>query len=185
MGWGGVGGSLGTAFGAHGEDAAHDIGEALPVGGIFGELLTAGAGDGVELGLAIVFRGSPGGVDPSALLKADEGGVDGSLVEEHRVAAGLLDAASDAVAVHLSHGGEGIEDHEVEGALQQIELGIAHWGVSCGVTTVAECGLCGNATEGGRFVQNDRKGLRIEAGIGRGFAAWVDFLYLGWVLRPD
>ena len=36
--------------------------------------------------------------------------------------ADLLDAASDAVAVKRAHGGEGLEDHEVQGALEEIEL---------------------------------------------------------------
>jgi hypothetical protein len=56
------------------------------------------------------------------LLEADERGVDGALVEEDFVAADLLDAAGDAVAVETAHGVEGLEDHEVEGALEEFEL---------------------------------------------------------------
>ena len=41
------------------------------MGGILSELFFAGGGDRVELGLAIVVRGAPVGVDPTALLQAD------------------------------------------------------------------------------------------------------------------
>jgi len=90
----------------------------VPVGGVLCELAAAGFGDGVVLGLAIVVGGAPGSGDPAALLEADERGINGALVEEEFVAADLLDAASDAVAVEGAHGGEGLEDHEVEGALE-------------------------------------------------------------------
>ena len=111
-----------ASFGGHGEDAAHDHREAMPVGGVFGPLLAAALGNGVVLRLAVVVGGAPFGGDPAALLEADERGVDGALVEEDFVAADLFDAARDAVAVQLAHGGEGLQDHEVEGALEEIEF---------------------------------------------------------------
>ena len=76
------------------------------------------AGDGEELGFAIVVGGAPFGGDPAALLKADESGVNGALVEENFFATDLFDAAGDAVAVLGTEDGEGLEDHKVEGALQ-------------------------------------------------------------------
>ena len=79
----------------------------MPVGGVFRPLLPAGAGDGVVLGFAIVVGGAPFGGDPAALLEADERGVDGALVEEDFVAAGLFDAAGYAVAVQGAHGRRG------------------------------------------------------------------------------
>jgi hypothetical protein len=53
------------------------------------------------------------------------------LVEQDFIVAGLLDAAADAVAVLRAHGGEGFEDKEVEVALQEIEIGIAHFPLLC------------------------------------------------------
>src|ERR1700678_88337 len=95
----------------------------MPVGGVPGPLFAACASDCVVLRLAIVFGGAPFGRDPSALLETDEGGVDGALAEEDFVAADLFDTASDAVAVKGPDGGKGLQDHEVGGALQEIELG--------------------------------------------------------------
>src|SRR5437899_8106546 len=40
------------------QHAAHNLGEPLPVGGVFGELLAASLRDGIKLGLAIVDRKS-------------------------------------------------------------------------------------------------------------------------------
>ena len=88
----------------------------------FAHCLRPAAGDGVVLRLAVVVGGAPLGGDPTALLEADERGVDGALVEEDFVAADLFDAAGDAVAVERAHGGEGLQDHEVEGALEEIEF---------------------------------------------------------------
>ncbi len=86
------------------------------------ELAAARLGDGVELGLAIVARGAPFGLDPAALFETNEGGVDGALIEKNFVSADLLNAACDAVAVERAHGGEGLQDHEVESALQEVEF---------------------------------------------------------------
>ena len=46
----------------------------------------------------------------------------------------LLNPPRNAVAVHGTHGGQGFEYHQVQSALQKIELGFAHFH-SCGVTT--------------------------------------------------
>ena len=66
------------------------------------------------------------------MLQTDERGVDGSLVEEDFVARDLLDAAGDAVAVLRPHGGEGLQDHEVEGSLEEVNLGFT----GCGKTSL-------------------------------------------------
>ena len=104
----------------------------MPVGGVFGELFAATLGDGIKLGFAIVVGGAPFGGDPAALLEADERGVNGALVEQDFVAGDLFDAASDAVAVEGTNGGEGLQDHKVEGALEKIELGVRHRSLLCG-----------------------------------------------------
>ena len=120
----------------HREHAIHHAGEALPVAGVGGKLASAGFGDGVELGLAVVAGGAPRGTDPAALFEANQGGVDGALIEQDLVAADLLNAPCDAVAVQRTHGGEGLQDHQVESSLQEIEFGRRfHRAGSCGVRT--------------------------------------------------
>ena len=106
----------------HGEHATHHVRESLPVGGVSASCLRPALSDGVELGLAIVAGGAPLGRNPSALLQADERGVDGALVQQDFVAADLLNAARDAVAVQRAHGGEGLQDHQVQRALQKIQF---------------------------------------------------------------
>ena len=72
----------------------------------------------------------PIGRDPSALLQTDERGVDGALVEQDFVSAGLLNAPGNAVAVLRAHGGEGLQHHQVQRALQEIQFRFAHF-LSC------------------------------------------------------
>src|SRR6184192_4369973 len=57
------------------QHAAHNLGEPLPVGGVFGELLAASLRDGIKLGLAIVGGSAPLGGNPSALLQPHERGI--------------------------------------------------------------------------------------------------------------
>src|SRR5512135_2892359 len=81
----------------HGHHTLHHAGEALPVAGVGSQLAAAGAGDRVELGLAVVIGGAPVRFDPSALLETNERRVDRALVEQDFVAADLLNTAGDAV----------------------------------------------------------------------------------------
>lgn len=139
------------------EDAVHEGGEAAPVGDVAVELGASGDGDGVELGLALVVGDAPLGGDPTALLEADEGGVDGALVEEDFVAGNLLDAACDAVAMEGSKGGEGLEDHEVQGALEEFEAGFFRVHVGCPQEYTEE--------EGGSYQLFPRKALVGSRGL--------------------
>src|SRR5262249_18500968 len=52
----------------------------------------------------------------------DQRSINRALIEKDGVAADLLDAASDAVAVLRAESGEGLKDHEVERALEKVEL---------------------------------------------------------------
>jgi hypothetical protein len=106
------------------QNAADDARDAMPVLGFGLKLFAAGFGDGVEAGLAIVFGSAPLGGDPSLVEEADEGGVDRALVDLERFFADLLDAAGDAVTVERAHGGERLEDHEIESALENFGSGI-------------------------------------------------------------
>jgi hypothetical protein len=102
------------------EDTADHAGDALPLGGFERELLRACWCNRVELCLAIVVGGAPAGRDPALLLEAEQGSVDGALIQFEDVFADLLDAAGDAEAVLGAEGMERFEDHEVEGALEDV-----------------------------------------------------------------
>src|SRR5579883_513191 len=60
---------------------ADDTGNALPIARLGRELLAAGLGDGIEAGLAIVFRNAPFRGDTALLEKANQRGVDGALID--------------------------------------------------------------------------------------------------------
>jgi len=102
------------------QDAADDAGDAFPLFGFEGELLRSLFGDRVEFRFAVVVGGAPAGGDPALLLEAEQGSVDGAFVQFQNVLADLLDAAGDAEAVLRAEGVERFEDHEVEGALEDV-----------------------------------------------------------------
>ena len=79
-----------------------------------------GAGEAVEAGAAVVIRGAPIGGDRAFLLEAEQDGVKGALVDREKVAADLLNAPGDAVAVQGAENIEGAEHHEGEGALLDV-----------------------------------------------------------------
>ena len=60
---------------------AYDTGDALPVFSFKGQLFEAAFGDGREAGLTIVFGSAPLGGDPPPLLKPQQRGVNGTLVQ--------------------------------------------------------------------------------------------------------
>ena len=107
------------------QEPAHHAGNALPIACLRGQLLPAGAGDGVVLRFPVVVGGAPAGGDPAALLEAEERCVDRPLVELEDVLADLLDPPRDPVAVQRAHRIEGLQHHEVEGALEDVGLALA------------------------------------------------------------
>jgi len=106
----------------------HDEGdggrEAVPLIEFDGELFLTGFGEGVELGDAAGFGGFGFGVDPTLLLETVEGWVERALLDEEDVAGGLLDAFGNGPAVDRLEG-DGFEDEEVEGSLEEI-VWLAH-----------------------------------------------------------
>src|SRR5918995_3574817 len=104
------------------QDAADHAGDALPVLGFRLELLHATRGDGVELRPAVVLRRAPGGRNPALLLQPQKRGVDGAFVEPEDLATYLLDPPGDAEPVHRSERMQGLQDHQVQRALQHFRL---------------------------------------------------------------
>ena len=97
----------------------------FPLGGGALQLAMAGLGEFVEFCLAVVFRRAPTGADEALLLEFEQSGVERAVVQLQQIAAGLLDAARQAVAVLRAHGVESAQDHETEGSLPDIGF-VAH-----------------------------------------------------------
>jgi hypothetical protein len=68
---------------------------------------------------------SPLRLDPAALLEAVEGGVEGAVEDAEGAVGAVANEAGDAVSVHAAEG-EGAQDEDVERALEEIELVVAH-----------------------------------------------------------
>ena len=106
------------------DDEADGVGQAFPLGELELELRGAGAGEGVEFGLASGFGGAPLGTDPALVLQAMEGGIKSALGDLQSVFAHLLDAFGDGPAV-LRLDGNDFQDQQIEGSVDEIG-GFAH-----------------------------------------------------------
>ena len=102
------------------EEAGDDGGGLLPVLGFGLEGFAAGLGEAVEAGAAIIFGGAPFGFDGAFLFEFEKDGIERALIDGEEIAADLLDAAGEAVAVERAEDVEGFEDHEGEGALEDV-----------------------------------------------------------------
>ena len=100
------------------EDGAGVFG---PDGGLRAELFPALRGELVVLGFAIVLGKPPFGLEQSAFLHAVERGVERALLDLESLVGGLADPRRDGVAVARTPG-EGLEDEEVERALEEVEI---------------------------------------------------------------
>src|SRR5258708_2455674 len=114
--------SLVVPFVLHGQNPADHASEPLPVRDIRGKLFAPAPGDRIKLRFAIVIRRAPFGGDPAALLQSDQRGVNRALIQKDGVAADLLDAASNAVAVLRTKASQGLQYHQVQSALEKIEF---------------------------------------------------------------
>src|SRR5439155_26573126 len=89
------------------------------------ELFSAGFGEFVIPGAAVVVRRAPTGLDPAPALQAVQRGVERALLNAEHLAGHLLDALGDAPSM-LGVEGEGAKDEQVEGALGEIDA-CGHW----------------------------------------------------------
>src|SRR5258708_1815139 len=113
------------------ENSIHHAGKPLPVRGVLNQTFASFFCNGIKFGLAIVGRCSPLGGNPSTLLQPHKRRVDRPLVQQHFVAAHLLNPPGNAVAVERSHGCKRLQDHEVQSSLQQIKFGFGEDGLLC------------------------------------------------------
>src|SRR5262249_31308075 len=80
------------------------------------------AREAIELRFAIVIGDSPLAGDRAFLLELDERGVERAVIDQHAVAADLLDAARDTVPVLRTHCLESLEHHQGERTLPNVGL---------------------------------------------------------------
>lgn len=102
------------------EEASDDGGGLLPILRLGLKGFAAGFGEVVEASTAIVFRGAPFGFDGAFLFELEKDGIERALVHGEEIAADLLDAAGEAVAVERAEDVESLEDHEGESALEDV-----------------------------------------------------------------
>src|SRR5580700_2267073 len=107
------------------ENAVDGGGLAAPLLAFFAEGFAAAFGEHVIAGAAIVFRGAPLAFDAAGALHAAERGQKRAGIDAENAAADLLDAESDAVAVHGLEV-EGLEDQHFQGPLNKVAGGIGH-----------------------------------------------------------
>ena len=113
-----------TLFLRHSDHQSNGVRQPVPLRQLLIELGSAGGGEGVELGVPSGFGFAPLGAEPALLLQPMERRVQRALRDLEDFSAGLFDAGGDRPAVHRLEG-EGSENEEIEGALEEIG-GFAH-----------------------------------------------------------
>src|SRR5881396_1746804 len=90
--------------------------KALPIGGLFDELLAPGRSQLVELGLAVVLRSAPLRTDPSLLLQTIERRIKRALLHSQSLFGHLADQHRDSEPVHRAEL-KRLEDKHIECSL--------------------------------------------------------------------
>lgn len=109
------------------EGIGHCEGDLCPLPGLGSKLAMAGFGEAVELRAAVVLRFAPVGGEPACFFHAMECGEEGAGFDAEGSVGDLLDAPRDAEAVEFA-GADGLEDKEIEGALEEVGLVLVHAG---------------------------------------------------------
>src|ERR1700720_2267541 len=108
-----ISGSFRTA-----EKPGHKRCHTLPTLGLCKQLFAPSASERVILRLAVIFGSAPFGRDPAALLEPQQGWIERALVQLEQILGNLLNPLSDAVAVQRAHGMKGLQNNQIERALQ-------------------------------------------------------------------
>src|SRR5262249_49793208 len=101
------------------DDQRYGVRQALPLRQFALQLGAPGTGERVEFGIAAGLAGAPLGAYPALLFEAVERRIEGALRDLQDVIADLLDALCDGPAVFRFEG-DGLEDEEIEGPLDEI-----------------------------------------------------------------
>ena len=110
----------GLVLALHTQQPSNDAGKAMPAFDFELKSLPTSFRNRIEPGLAIVFRGAPIGAQPALLSEAKQRGVDSSFVELQYIVADLFNAARDGVAMQGAQSIDGLEDHQVERTLEDL-----------------------------------------------------------------
>src|SRR6202034_1052766 len=93
-----------------------------PIPSLGPQLFSSGLSQPIEARPAVIFRGAPLGCDRAFLLQLQQYGIESALIHRQQIAADLLDAPGDSVAVQWPQDVESLEDHQCERALQDVEF---------------------------------------------------------------
>src|SRR5580704_17016749 len=104
------------------EKACDDCRGLLPIPGLGPQLLAAGFGKAIEACPAVVFRCAPLRRNRAFMLQLEQQGIERALIHSQKVAADLLDAPSDTVAVLRPKDVQCLEDHQRKRSLQYVRF---------------------------------------------------------------
>src|SRR5262245_25412935 len=90
------------------------------------DLVTAGACQIVDLHAAAAFGCAPFGRNPSHLLELEQSRIQSALIETELIPADLFDSSPDPIPVQRTNGLQGLDDHQAEGAVENVVLGGCH-----------------------------------------------------------
>src|SRR5688572_2813560 len=107
------------------EDARHRFYHHVPLRRLRPQFGATSGRQGIDANAFPDVRFAPSRLDPAALLHAVEGGVERSFLDAHDVVGRFLDPARDRVAMTRPPG-KGLEDEEIERALQDASIGVGH-----------------------------------------------------------
>src|SRR5262245_45234610 len=136
-------GSSWQVLGLRRQEAVHQRGRLGPGLGFRAKPAAAARGEAVEPGAAVVLGDAPVRGNGAFVLELEQNGIERALIDGQQIAADLLDASRDAVAVQLAEHVEGSQDDQVKSALLNVAL--AH-PTSCWFPTRLCHGSCGKAT---------------------------------------
>jgi hypothetical protein len=102
---------------------------------LFVNLLEPRVGEAIELRLAVVIRDAPFGHDVAFLLQLQQRRIERAVIDREQIAARLLDAPRDAVAVERPEDFQRFQHHQCERALPDI-CAVSH---ECSYGTAIAC----------------------------------------------
>src|SRR5262245_43619206 len=98
----------------------------FPGPSLTGQLSASSLGDRIELRPPVALRRTPFRPDPAVLRQAQQRCENGAFVQPQQVVTDLLDAPCDSIPVLRAQRIERFEDHQVEGALQDLRPFLWH-----------------------------------------------------------
>src|SRR4051812_11681172 len=110
------------------QDLSNHPRETLPILGFPRKLPTSRFRDGIKPRFPVVFRCAPLRSNPPFLHEAQQGRIDGALIQPEKLLAQLLDSTSDAVAVQRPQNVKRLEHHQIKRSLKDFGFKLSHRG---------------------------------------------------------